>query len=219
MVTKSYCECDKGFIYPSPDDFAGKVPVPTCVLQVTDGGEDWLKIIIGLAIGVPGLVLVFLCLVFWCCITRIEANKVRSMKEELDRFMTSYEEANGQEIDADLCMPLRPAGFNAPSAYGNEKPLKITVFDRERINVSAQLKDEAEDGLQEVVQSTFHQPKGVLDDSNSSSDEEHQQPADVRAERLRKIRAMRQSVALATLTGPRRTMNTGSDVEDVEVAV
>jgi len=230
MATTSYCACEAGYAYPSPTDYKGKLPVPTCVFVPEEKYVMPPELFYGLTVGAPGFLVCLSCCLFWCCISRAQAKKVKSIQEDLDRFMLSYDEVNKidpNDVEADLCMPFGPANFNTQPDRGDEKPLNITLLDFNRIKEVVDVHENPEDDGPELVHSSHLPQYGVLHESDSDEDDTPERDEDVRAERMRRIRGMRQTVAKSAASGPRantRSLFNVPDVpsgspDDVEVAV
>ena len=148
------------------------------------------------------------------------------MRAEVDRFLESHAEANRklepQEVEVDLCMPIGPGTFNTAPARSDEAPLRVTSADLKRIrdNMSEHV------ALREVEPALFQDERAVTKglglvstagDSDSTSDSETGDEGS-RAERMRKIRLMRQTVA-RSVTGGRGPRARVSDTTDVDVIV
>jgi hypothetical protein len=220
VKTKSYCVCEASYAYPYPDDIAGELPMPTCVFVPKKQYVMPPELFYGLTVGAPAFLVCCSCCLFWCCISRMQAKKVKTMKGDLERYMVSYESANkleDHEVEVDLCMPLGPTNFDAPPNRGNEKALHLTKVDRTKIQEATRTQDLKPES--EVLHSSNRPHLGFADSSDSDSDEDEEdtmkhEAQDNRVERLRMIRAMRQTVARAAAAGP-----TESNSDDVEVAV
>jgi hypothetical protein len=147
----------------------------------------------------------------------MQAKKVKTMQGDLERYMVSYESANkleAHEVEVDLCMPLGPTNFDAPPNRGNETALQLSKLDRTKIQEATRKQDLPES---KVLHSSNRPHLGFADSSDSESDEEDtlkHEAQDNRVDRLRMIRAMRQTVARAAAAGP-----TANNSDDVEVAV
>jgi len=231
MVTTSYCECQAGYSYPSPDDYKGMLPVATCVEFEEEMWSMPDALFYSLTVGAPGFLVCTACFLFWCCISRKQAQRIKTMQDDLERYMVSYDQANqieGHEVDVDLCLPLGPACFDETPTHGDEKPLTFTFLDKQRISEAV---TGAHDDLgQELDQDAGAKHKlsaqAFFGESESSDEDPNEED---RAERLRKIRAMRQTVARSVASGgPRRSANgaaksngqsNGTSEVELEVAV
>ena len=213
VKTKSYCACEASYAYPYPDDVAGYLPMPTCVLVPEEKYVMPVALFYGLTVGAPVFLVCCSCCLFWCCISRTQAKKVKTMQEDLERYMVSHEFANkldAHEVEVDLCMPLGPTNFDAPPNRGDEEALQVSLADRKRIQAATGTASE-DDNSEALVHSVNRPNKGLFDDSDSEEEDAMKHEAeDDRANRIRMIRAMRQTVARAAAAGP--TAN-GSDVE------
>ena len=150
----------------------------------------------------------------------MQAKKVKTMQGDLERYMVSYESANkleAHEVEVDLCMPLGPTNFDAPPNRGNEKALHLSKLERTKIQEATQRQDLLES---KIVHSSNRPHLGFADSSDSDSDSDNEEDTtkheaqDNRLDRLRMIRAMRQTVARVAAAGP-----TANNSDDMEVAV
>jgi len=233
MATTSYCACESSYAYPSSLDFKGKVPVPTCVMVPEETYVMPQELLYGLTVGAPCFLVCCSCCLFWFCISRTQAKKVKSMQEDLDRFMVSHDEANKMDLDqveADLCMPFGPTNFKTQPNRGDEMPLYITMGELQHIKEVSRVCDNPEGEDRALVHSSNMPGKGFLHESDSDEDDVPERDGDLRAERMRRIRNMRMSVSKSAAAGPqgRRSAlyivphlpSSGSwDDDDIEVPV
>ena len=228
MVTQTACKCDPGYRVASME--IGAFPPPSCVKIEKEaggfGGNISAEIFFALVAGVPGLCLCCSCLLFWCCISRTQAKRVRAMRAEVDRYLESHAQANRklepQEVEVDLCMPIGPGTFYTAPAHSDEAPLRVTTSDLKRIrdNMSEHVALREVEPAQSQDERAVTKGLGLVStagDSDSTSDSENGDEGS-RAERMRKIRLMRQTVA-RSVTGGRGPRACVSDTTDVDVIV
>ena len=227
MVTQSACKCDEGF-QPASSNDAGTLPVPTCVEIPKETGIFAVgvdpKLFLALIAGLPSFFLCCSCFLFWCGTARTQASKVRKMKADVDRFLSSYEQANKKlepnEVEVDLCMPLGPTNFYARPSRGDETALEVTLSDLKRIDDHARNHEAIKEP--DLVHSTSKlaiKGLGLILDSDSDEERAEEPDEDKKIERMRKIRSLRQTVSRISVSGPRLKPTAKSSSDDVEVVI
>jgi len=136
VETNVYCACAPGY---KPDNASSTGGVAGCVLIGLVSAELPLEMIVAMAVGIPAVLgMCAVAVVFMVSISR-SRQRMKMIKKDITEFTISYDAMNAleddeeddgggdnekMEVQADLCIPLAPAGF---AVSLSETPFPLVV--------------------------------------------------------------------------------------------
>ena len=88
METEVYCDCDPGF---ERADKTTPGLLPTCVKIEEKSSKSSFVLLISLGVGIPFLLIICGCVVFFWWISRVQVTKMEKIKADVDEYIGTYD--------------------------------------------------------------------------------------------------------------------------------